>query len=248
MRARSPPHVRFCRQRLADRIASLRGKRKLPSEEGAPAAKRAKPDKKKEATAPAPRQERYGVGIRFILYLCSLLLDVNVRIHATVLCLWCINACVLSLWRMSGSQAGLYFSDLWLSLPACARFANLCLFSLLALRRRMSHEGKGSFGAGEGAGGDAPVVFSKFDFSAIEKQKKNKNKDYKSLLAKVRYRLLLVRSHYHGRVRIHAFEERLGWSPRAAACPVPCASTLDSIAARPPPLQKAIMPIRPCVL
>jgi hypothetical protein len=32
---------------------------------------------------------------------------------------------------------------------------------------------------------DGEVVYSKFDFSAIEKKKKKQNKDYKALLAKV---------------------------------------------------------------
>lgn len=44
---------------------------------------------------------------------------------------------------------------------------------------------KAKDGAGGPAGSGDAIVYSKFDFSAIEKQKKNKNKDYKQLLAKV---------------------------------------------------------------
>lgn len=52
-----------------------------------------------------------------------------------------------------------------------------------SLQRRIHMKAKD--GAGGPAGAGDAIVYSKFDFSAIEKQKKNKNKDYKQLLAKV---------------------------------------------------------------
>lgn len=141
----------MCSQRLADRIATLRGKRKLPGDEGdAPVAKRAKKDvKKKGITAPAPKQDRYvpATGRRTGLDGFKVV-------------------------GVSGSLDGTSLRRMTATLIA----RRLC--------GRVHIKAQGASGQAVNAG-DGEVVYSKFDFSAIEKKKKKQSKDYKALLAKV---------------------------------------------------------------